>query len=154
MEDSTVWDFKMWPVAVLTGDCINEGFSQETAWQFCWATKSGLIMRWPYYRGGSKAGFHCMTIVFFFSLSLLANCLCKCDGIIFEIQKAWINDMGFHGSWKLDGYKYWSWFLCTNNVFFHKMGTFVDKKWKENFTGCYIFAFWIFFFEKKGACTP
>ena len=40
------------------------------------------------------------------------------------------------------------------NVFLLKMGTFVDKKWKEIFSRCYIFAFWIFFFEKKGACTP
>ena len=26
ISDDTVWDFKMWPLAVLTGDRANEGF--------------------------------------------------------------------------------------------------------------------------------
>ena len=31
--DSTVRGFKMWPLAVLTDDCINKGFLQENIWQ-------------------------------------------------------------------------------------------------------------------------
>ena len=30
----TVWDFKMWPLAVLTGDCINGFFYKETYGHF------------------------------------------------------------------------------------------------------------------------
>ena len=32
--DSTIWDFKMWPLAVVTGDRINEGFLCENVWPF------------------------------------------------------------------------------------------------------------------------
>ena len=32
--DSTVWDFKMWWLAVLMGDHINEGLLYENAWPF------------------------------------------------------------------------------------------------------------------------
>ena len=38
-KDSTVWDFKMWALAALTCDCINDGFSYENVWPFCRAEK-------------------------------------------------------------------------------------------------------------------
>ena len=38
-KDSTVWHFKMWALAALTGDCINDGFSSENVWPFCRAEK-------------------------------------------------------------------------------------------------------------------
>ena len=38
-KDSTVWHFKMWALAALTGDCINDGFSYENVWPFCRAEK-------------------------------------------------------------------------------------------------------------------
>ena len=38
-KDSTVWHFKMWALAALTGDCINDGFSYENVWPFCRADK-------------------------------------------------------------------------------------------------------------------
>ena len=47
-KDSTVWHFKMWALAALTGDCINDGFSYENVWPFCRAEK-----KWPKSRGDS-----------------------------------------------------------------------------------------------------
>ena len=47
-KDSTVWDFKMWALAALTCDCINDGFSYENVWPFCPAEK-----KWPKLRGDS-----------------------------------------------------------------------------------------------------
>ena len=38
-KDSTVWHFKMWALAALTGDYINDGFSYENVWPFCRAEK-------------------------------------------------------------------------------------------------------------------
>ena len=40
--DFTVWDFKMWPLAVLMGDHINEGLLYKNVWPFHWAEK-----KWP-----------------------------------------------------------------------------------------------------------
>ena len=34
MRDLTVWDFKLWPLAVLTGDCINGSFYKEMYGRF------------------------------------------------------------------------------------------------------------------------
>ena len=48
-KDSTVWHFKMWALAALTGDCINDGFSYENVWPFCRAEKK----KWPKSRGDS-----------------------------------------------------------------------------------------------------
>ena len=53
MKDSTVWDFKMGPLAILTGDCINRFF-------LCMAILLGrknvtVILRCQYYQGGRKA---------------------------------------------------------------------------------------------------
>ena len=49
-----VWDFEMWPLAVLTGDRISEGFFlYENVWPFCPAKKSDrnnevtVLPRWP-----------------------------------------------------------------------------------------------------------
>ena len=60
-KDSTVWHFKMWALAALTGDCINDGFSYENVWPFCRAEKKvAEIKRWQYYRRCRKVGFHCI----------------------------------------------------------------------------------------------
>lgn len=60
-KDSTVWHFKMWALAALTGDCINDGFSYENVRPFCQAEKKvAEIKRWQYYRGCRKVGFHCI----------------------------------------------------------------------------------------------
>ena len=62
VKDSNAWDFEMWPLAVLTGDPINEGFffykkvyGRVSSGQ----NNVAAITWWPYYRGGRKAGFHC-----------------------------------------------------------------------------------------------
>ena len=39
--DSTVWDFKMWPLAVSTSDRISDGYYKEMVGRFAW----------PKYRG-------------------------------------------------------------------------------------------------------
>ena len=35
LDSPLVWDFKMWPLAVLTGDRINEIFLYGNVWMFC-----------------------------------------------------------------------------------------------------------------------
>lgn len=61
VKGSTVWDFKMLPMAVLTGDCNNESFLQENVRPFCWAKKSNhdnevtILLRWL------LGGFHSTT---------------------------------------------------------------------------------------------
>ena len=40
--DFTVWDVKMWWLAVLMGDHINEGLSYENVWPFHWAKTKWL----------------------------------------------------------------------------------------------------------------
>ena len=45
-------------LALLTGARIKEGFLQENVRPFCQAANK----KWPYYRGGGKAGFHCIII--------------------------------------------------------------------------------------------
>ena len=54
------------------GDCINEGFLQENVWPFCQAPKKmAVIMRWPYYWGGRKVGFHCIYVIIVIIMSSL-----------------------------------------------------------------------------------
>ena len=55
---STVWDFKMWLLGVLTGHRINVFFNIKRK---CMAVLLGwVITRWLYYWGGRKTGFYCM----------------------------------------------------------------------------------------------
>ena len=43
IRDFTVWDFKMWPLAVLMGDRINGGFSREMKGRFDGREKVAVI---------------------------------------------------------------------------------------------------------------
>ena len=58
----TVWDSKMWPLAVLTGDGIYVFFFYMKMYgRLAGPKKSGRnneVTR-PDYRGGRKVGFHC-----------------------------------------------------------------------------------------------
>ena len=49
MRDSTVWDFKMWPMAVLTGNPINGRFFIMKCMVdgFAGSKKLAVITRWP-----------------------------------------------------------------------------------------------------------
>ena len=53
IRDSSVWDFKMWPLAILTGERINGVFYREMYGRFAGPKNSGrnnevtVLPRWP-----------------------------------------------------------------------------------------------------------
>ena len=49
VKDTTVWYFKIWPLATSMGDCVNKVFSLENVWPFCQAknNKVTVLLRWP-----------------------------------------------------------------------------------------------------------
>ena len=55
----------MWPLAILTGDCINAFFFyKEMYGRFAGPKKGAVITRWLYHWGGRKAGFHSIVNLF------------------------------------------------------------------------------------------
>ena len=63
-------------LAVLMGGQINEGFFyKKMNGSICQAArKSDLITRWPYYWGGRKAEFHCISLPQIHGLSKVLLC--------------------------------------------------------------------------------
>ena len=60
LDSPLVWDFKMWPLAVLTGERINGIFFIYM--DVLLGRKNLAVIRMsPYRRGDRKAGFHCTT---------------------------------------------------------------------------------------------
>ena len=74
IRDSTAWDFKMWPLAVLTGFFIRKCMAVLPG-----RKKLAVIIKWPYYQGGRKVGFHCIVEPYLTAkVSTFRRCPPKC----------------------------------------------------------------------------
>ena len=47
----------MWPLAMLMGNCINEGFYKKMCGCFARSKKVAVMTKWLYYQGGRWTGF-------------------------------------------------------------------------------------------------